>query len=88
MPSSKDDRLANLTDQITYAVNKGAQQISVADFNATSQSNTSHVYNIIVPSLETIIDRRVEWTSTVTLKITTKTVEKSELGILLYIIIR
>ena len=77
MPSSdfstvlvKDDRLANLTDQITYAVNKGAQQISVADFNATSQSNSSHVYNIIVPSLETIIDRRVEWTSTVTLKIT------------------
>ena len=46
MPSSdfsavlvKDDRLANLTDQITYAVNKGAQQISAADFNATSQSN-------------------------------------------------
>ena len=77
MPSSdfstvlvKDDRLANLTDQITYAVNKGAQQISVADFNATSQGNSSHVYNIIVPSLETIIDRRVEWTSTVTLKIT------------------
>ena len=77
MPSSdfstvlvKDDRLANLTDQITYAVNKGAQQISVADFNATSQSNSSHVYNIIVPSLETIIDRRVEWTSTVTLKLT------------------
>ena len=42
----------------------------MADFNATSQSNSSHVYNIIVPSLETIIDRRVEWTSTVTLKIT------------------
>jgi hypothetical protein len=77
MPSSdfstvlvKDDRLANLTDQITYAVNKGAQQISVANFNATSQGNSSHVYNIIVPSLETIIDRRVEWTSTVTLRIT------------------
>ena len=77
MPSSdfstvlvKDDRIANLTDQITYAVNKGAQSISVADFAATSQSNSSHVYNIIVPSLETIISRRIEWTSTVTLKIT------------------
>ena len=62
MPSSdfstvlvKDDRLANLTDQITYAVNKGAQQISVADFNATSQSNSSHVYNIIVPSLNKLL---------------------------------
>ena len=66
----KDDRIANLTDKITYAVNKGAQQITVAEFNATSQSNSSHVYNIVVPSLETIIDRRVLWTSTVTLKVT------------------
>ena len=66
----KDDRIANLTDKITYAVNKGAQQVTVAEFNATSESNSSHVYNIVVPSLETIIDRRVLWTSTVTLKIT------------------
>ena len=65
----KDDRIANLTDKITYAVNKGAQQVTVAEFNATSESNSSHVYNIVVPSLETIIDRRVLWTSTVTLKI-------------------
>ena len=54
MPSSdfstvlvKDDRLANLTDQITYAVNKGAQQISVADFNATSQSNSIIVLKLL-----------------------------------------
>ena len=66
----KDDRLANLTDKIVYAVNKGAQQVTVAEFPATSESNTSHVYNIVVPSLETIIDRRVNWTSTVTLKLT------------------
>ena len=65
----KDDRIANLTDKITYAVNKGAQQVTVAEFNATSQSNSSHVYNIVVPSLETIIDRRVLWTSTVTLRV-------------------
>jgi hypothetical protein len=65
----KDDRIANLTDKIVYAVNKGAQQVTVAEFAATSESNTSHVYNIVVPSLETVIDRRVNWTSTVTLEI-------------------
>ena len=27
------------------------------------------MYNIVVPSLETVIDRRVNWTSTVTLEI-------------------
>lgn len=67
----KDDRLANLTDQITYGVVKGAQQVTVAEFPATSESPSSHVYNIVVPSLETIVDRRVNWTSTVTLKIST-----------------
>lgn len=66
----KDDRLANLTDKITYAVNKGAQQVTVAEFPATSQSPSSHVYNIVVPSLETVVDRRCMWTSTVVLKIT------------------
>ena len=40
----KDDRIANLTDKIVYAVNKGAQQVTVAEFAATSESNTSHVY--------------------------------------------
>ena len=65
----KDDRIANLTDKISYAVNKGGQQITSATFEATSQSNSSHTYNIIVPSLETILDRRILWQSTVTLKI-------------------
>ena len=52
MPSSdfstvlvKDDRIANITDKITYAVNKGAQQVTVAEFNATSESNSSHVFH-------------------------------------------
>ena len=37
--------------------------------NAISQSTTNHVYNVAVPSLETIISREVLWKSTVTLKI-------------------
>lgn len=70
----KDDRIANLTDKITYAVNKGGQQITSASFEATSESNSSHTYNVIVPSLETIIDRRLIWQSTVTLRIVATTV--------------
>ena len=66
----KDDRLANLTDQITYAVNKGGQQITSAEFPAISESASSCIYNIQVPSLETVIDRKVLWTATVRLKIT------------------
>ena len=31
-----DDRIANLTDNITYAVMKGAQQITTAEFKSTS----------------------------------------------------
>ena len=66
----KDDRLANISDNITYAVHKGGQQITSADFPAISSSPSSCIYNIQVPSLETVIDRHVMWTATVRLKIT------------------
>ena len=56
----KDDRIANLTDKITYAVNKGAQQVTVAEFPAAAQSTSSHIYNIVVPSLE-IKDTFSKW---------------------------
>ena len=62
----KDDRL-NVTDAISYAVHKGGQNMTAAQFNAISQSNTSHTYNIQVPSEQTLIDRRVLWQSTVVL---------------------
>lgn len=66
----KDDRL-NVSDQVKYAVMKGGQNMTSAQFNAISQSTSSHTYNIQVPSEQTIIDRRVLWQSTVQLKITT-----------------
>ncbi len=65
----KDDRLI-AHDSISYGVQKGAQNITSAVFEATSASPTSHVYNVVVPSMETIIDRHVRWTSTVSLRIT------------------
>ncbi|MFM7884925.1 MAG: phage major capsid domain-containing protein [Microcystis panniformis] len=42
-------------------------------YNAISQSTTNHVYNVAVPSLETIISKEVLWESTVTLKISCDT---------------
>ena len=53
-----DDRIANLTDSISYAVVKGAQQVTIAQFKATTQSASSIVFNVVVPSLETVIVRR------------------------------
>lgn len=65
----KDDRIAGITDQITYAVNKGGQNMTPSQFQAISQSTSSHTYNIQVPSEQTLIDRRVLWQSTVVLQI-------------------
>ena len=65
-----DDRIANLTDNITYAVMKGAQQITTAEFKSASQSTSSIVFNVVVPSLETVIDRHVMLRATIRLKIT------------------
>ena len=66
----QDDRIANLTDQITYAVMKGAQQVTSAQFKSTSASPSSMVFNVVVPSLETVVDRRVMLRATIKLKIT------------------
>ena len=66
----KDDRIACLTPQVKYAVEKGGQNVTSQPFKAISQTNSSHVYNVTVPSLETIISREVLWQSTITLKIT------------------
>lgn len=65
----KDDRL-NVTDKIAYAVEKGGQNVTSNQFNAISESTSSHTYNIQVPSEQTIIDRRVIWKSTCVLKLT------------------
>ena len=65
----KDDRLGCITSKVKFQVLKGGQNITCQPFKAVSQSPASHVYNVTVPSLETIISREVLWKSTVTLKI-------------------
>ena len=60
----KDDRL-NCKSFVRYAVEKGASNITYTEIRAVSATNTSHVYNVIVPSEQTLIDRRVEWRATI-----------------------
>jgi len=64
----KDDRL-NVTDQIKYAVMKGGQSVTYSQFGAVSQAPSQQVYNIQVPSEQTVLSRRVDWQSTVTVSI-------------------
>jgi hypothetical protein len=59
----KDPRL-DVSDSIKYAVVKGGQNVTASPFKAISESNSQVVWNIQVPSEQTIVDRRVLWTST------------------------
>ena len=54
----KDPRL-DVSDSIKYGVIKGGQNVTASPFNAISASNSQLVFNIQVPSEQTIIDRRV-----------------------------
>jgi len=54
----KDPRL-DVSDSIKYAVIKGGQNVTMSLYNAISYSNSQIVFNIQVPSEQTIIDRRV-----------------------------
>ncbi|MFM7980061.1 MAG: phage major capsid domain-containing protein, partial [Candidatus Fonsibacter sp.] len=65
----KDDRLGCITPKVKYQVLKGGQNVTCQTCKAKSQSTSNHVYNVAVPSLETIIRREVLWKSTVTLNI-------------------
>ena len=66
---TKDDRLACITSKVKFQVVKGGQNIACQPYKAISQTTLAHVFNITVPSLETIISREVLWRSTVTLRI-------------------
>ncbi len=66
----KDDRLGCISSKVKFQVLKGGQNITSQPFKAISETKSSHVYNVTVPSLETIISREVLWKSRVTLKIT------------------
>ena len=64
----KDSRLM-VSDKINYGVVKGGETITHQRQPAVADSNTSLVYNVQVPSLQTVIDRRVVFGANFILKI-------------------
>ena len=67
---TKDDRISCITSKVKFQVVKGGQNITCQPFKAVSATPTANVFNVTVPSLETIISREVLWKSKVVLKIT------------------
>lgn len=57
-------------DNIKYAVIKGGQNVTPSQFRAISTSNNQLVFNIQVPSEQTLIDRRVLLQTDLTLQVT------------------
>jgi hypothetical protein len=49
-------------------VQKGALSVSTAPFNALAASNSQHTYQILVPSLNVFVDRKIVWESGVFLQ--------------------
>lgn len=50
-----------------YAVEKGALSVTNAPFNAIAASSSQHTYNIYVPSENVFVDRKLLWSSTVSM---------------------
>ena len=66
---TNDDRISCITSKVKFQVVKGGQNITCQPYKAISQTTCAHVFNVTVPSLETIISRDVLRRPTVTLRI-------------------
>jgi hypothetical protein len=62
-----DDRIIQTRPK--YAVEKGALSLTNSPFQAISQTQSQHTYNIYVPSENVYVARDMEWASTVFLEI-------------------
>lgn len=51
-----------------FAVDKGALSLTNAPFNAIAQTASQHTYNVYVPSENVFCDRKVLWSSTVSMQ--------------------
>ena len=66
----QDSRISNITDQETFAVLDGPSQSNYQNFSATTQSASSIVWNVQIPSENIVIDRHLLMQSEVTLTLT------------------
>ena len=63
-----DARIANITDKETFAVFDGASQNIYQNFEATTETSSSIVFNLQIPSENIVIDRHLMIQSTVCLQ--------------------
>ena len=68
-----DDIIAT-ENKVEFNVLIGAQSVTAQEFKAITATPSSMIWNVVVPSLETIIDRRMFMQATLTLKISGITV--------------
>ena len=66
----QDSRISSITDEETFGVLDGAAQSTFQNFTATTQSSSSIVWNIQIPSENIVIDRHLMMQSTITLTLT------------------
>lgn len=62
-----DDRIVQTRPK--YAVEKGALSLTNSPFNAIAQTQSQHTYNIYVPSENVYVDRAMDWSSTMFLRV-------------------
>ena len=72
----RDERL-DCHDSIPFAVYRSGTNVTVSQFNAISQSPSSIVFNVQVPSETTVLDRRVIWESTLDFDVSFKSAATS-----------
>lgn len=65
----KDNRL-NVKSMLNYEVFKGGQNVTYSEIRSTSASDSQHVFNVIVPSQNTLIDRNVRWEASIAFQFT------------------
>lgn len=68
--------IADITDEETFGVMSGPAQSTYQQFQATTQSNSSVVFNIQIPSENIVIDRNLHIQSTIGVKINVSATQK------------
>ena len=63
------DDVVNVSSEVNMGLLYGAQNVTSQVFKAISATPSSMVFNVVVPSIETILDRRIMIQSTMILRI-------------------
>lgn len=69
-PIAVRDDVLMIEDKVAFAVLDGAAQVTSQQFPYTSQSDSSLVYNIQVPSPNVVMDRELLWGADITVTVT------------------